>query len=100
MRALRAWDGRKLAALKQQLAAPPVQARPVLLARPGVAHHAALQPGARSERLGTAIPPSIITFGRQLVEPITYRGSLTHQVQAKTVQGVRVLGRLLLSRGR
>ena len=85
LRALRARDGRKLAALEQQLAAPPAQAGPVQLARPGVAHHAARQLGVRSERFGTALPSSIITFGRQLVEPITYRGSLTHPVQAKTV---------------
>ena len=86
LRALRARDSRKLAALRQQLAAQPVPTRPVQLAPPGMAHRAALQPGARSERFGTAIPTSIITQARQLAGPYTYRGSPTHRMQSKTQQ--------------
>ena len=87
LRALRARDSRKLAALGQQLAAQPVPTRPVPLAPPGMAHRAALQPGARSERFGTAIPTSIITQARQLAGPYMYRGSPTHRMRSKTEHG-------------
>ena len=65
MRALRALDSRKLAALSQQLAAPPVPTWPVQLAPPGMSHtalHCSRVPGAR----GLALPfhpPSLLRHG-------------------------------------